>query len=252
LLVKDTFFIDTASLSSRLQYRYTVRAVNYNMEQTEHSVVVYASPKRNVIPPSPAGTRAIAEGGRILLGWNDVKSSDDQVVSYTVYRKPMRTNERTIEKEMHSRELLSDNFVIINKEPVSAAGFEDNSVKPGVKYLYAITATDIYGVESNAGEYITVDAQPVVLMPPAQASARKTSKGIEISWDASRQEGVEGYIVFRREPNQREGVQVASVSKDQTTYTDTRVNKNILYFYSVQAKGSGTVSVGSVEKGVRL
>lgn len=82
-------------------------------------------------------------------------------------------------------------------------------------------------------------------------SARKTSKGIEITWSASLQPGITPYQVYRRLAAEKTAALIGSVDVRQLSYFDTKATAGQLYFYSLKVAAGDTVSEASIEKGVR-
>lgn len=250
-LVKDSVFTDTSLLSSRTVYGYAVASVNYNQQQSELSDKVSGTISARQVPPPPTGLQAIADMGRVLLAWNNGQQADDQVAFYNVYRKEITNAFRESAGDLRAEGLLKQGYIKINRQAIPSATYTDAATVGGTQYAYAITAIDNFGVEGSAYGVSTVNTHQALLLPPAQVAARKTKKGIEITWDANLQRAINGYVILRREPGNTALVQVGAVTADKTSFTDARVSTGKLYIYSVKTTGSGAASQNSVEKSVR-
>lgn len=251
-LVKDTSFTDSSTLVSRLSYGYAVTAVDYNQAESGYSERVSVAILQKQIPPAPAGMRGVSDEGRIMLAWNEMKQSDDQVAFYNIYRKETGASFRETAGELTPASLLRQGFVKLNIDAVPSATYTDTKDLNGKSFAYAVTAVDNFGIEGNAFGAIVINASVPRLLPPAQVSARKIKQGIEVSWDENLQQGIRGYIILRREPNNANAVQVGTVEKRKLSYTDSRITPGKLYFYSVKSTGNNIASENSVEKGVRF
>jgi fibronectin type 3 domain-containing protein len=92
----------------------------------------------DVFPPAvPGGLQAVFSGvGQqpfIDLTWSP--DTDADLAGYNVYRREEGTQ-----------------FVKLNAELVKTPAFHDNTVEPGKKYLYAVSAVDLRGNESARSE----------------------------------------------------------------------------------------------------
>ena len=71
-----------------------------------------------------------------------------------------------------------------------------------------------------------------MLQPEVSASAHKT-KGITVSW--SKQQGVSGYCIYRRQGTAGSWSRIKVVNSSVNTYTDTNVAGGTRYYYTVRA-----------------
>jgi hypothetical protein len=119
---------------------FEVRPVDKVAEAT---VIGPASPRTCVIPVdtfAPAAPRSlavIAGSGSINLIWD--ANSERDIAGYLVLRA----------------EAPSDTLLPVTKEPVAAAAYRDETVRPGVRYIYSVVAVDRAGnrsAESNRQE----------------------------------------------------------------------------------------------------
>ena len=119
---------------------FEVRPVDKVAEAT---VIGPASPRTCITPVdtfAPAAPRSlavIAGSGSINLIWD--ANSERDIAGYLVLRA----------------EAPSDTLLPVTKEPVAAATFRDDTVRPGVRYIYSVVAVDRAGnqsAESNRQE----------------------------------------------------------------------------------------------------
>jgi chitodextrinase len=122
--------------------------------------------------------------------------------------------------------------------------FVDQTVVPGIPYLYSVSAFDAAG--NVSAQSLAVGAQteatPDLLPPRSPAnlqSSNVSAASLTLSWSASTDNvAVAGYRVFRN------GIQVGTTQA--TTFADTQLVASTIYVYTVAAfDGSGNISVPS-------
>ena len=117
--------------------------------------------------------------------------------------------------------------------------FTDNSLVNGVTYSYKIQS--ILNVEGNAvkgGLSESVSVTPIDLTPPSAptgVTAVKTSKGIKIFWEKSRDVDVKGYKVYRRGAEASAPKLIGEVEAVVNIFEDVHVPANSSVYYSVTA-----------------
>ncbi len=245
LLVKDTTFLDTATLYGRNTYYYEVKAYNNNNISGANSNKVAFQPENNELPRTPTGIKGYAEMQRVTVSWDDVMLLDKFISGYNVYRKEGKSG---FTKENNSGSDLSKaGFRKMNVQPLSVSTFTDITASTST---YCVTATDIFGNESFATDVIVLTPLPSTFMPPSNVTARKISKGIEVDWDKSQQTGVKQYIIYRRAAGETAPVKIGAVDASKEFFVDTLVKKGTTYYYSVAISGEDASSDRSLEAGV--
>ncbi|MFN8265966.1 MAG: hypothetical protein U0T11_07830 [Chitinophagaceae bacterium] len=247
--VKDTVYRDSSKLSSRIQYKYVVTALNYSNAESGYSMPAFVKPNGNDVPDAPVGILGYSESGRNIITWKDQRVNDEYVVGYQVYRKTA-TAERGEEGTNTAAVLKRKGFQLLRNGILNDVMVID-TVAANTSYEYAVTAVDLNGGESSALTTVIVTAAAPTLRPPTDISARKTSKGVVITWNANLQEGVTQYVILRRLPEEKQMKPVGTVDATKTTFTDSQVQAGKLYFYSVQTVGKNRRSENGEEKGVR-
>jgi hypothetical protein len=99
------------------------------------------TPKDQFPPAAPRSLAVIAGSGVINLIWDANVEKD--VAGYLVLRG----------------EAPSDTLQAIIKEPMTAATFRDESVRPGVRYVYAVVAVDTAGNTSGQSNRVEETAR---------------------------------------------------------------------------------------------
>lgn len=245
LLVKDTAFLDTATLYGRNTYYYEVKAYNHNNISGENSNRVSYQPENKELPRTPTGIKGYAEVQRATISWDDVMLLDKFITGYNVYRKEGKAG---FSKEDNTNADLSKaGFRKMNTQPLSVSTYTDVTASAGA---YCVTATDVFGNESFATDAILLSPLTATFMPPSNVTARKVSKGIEVDWDKSQQTGVKQYIIFRRAANEAQALKIGTVDASKEFFTDTTVKAGVTYYYSVVISGDNAASDKSLEAGV--
>jgi len=138
--VKETAYRD-AGLENGASYYYRVTALRGpESPYTEGALSeeVSAVPADTAPPAAPAGLRAVPAQGMVMLSW-DVNAEPD-VKGYIVYRRAEGEAE----------------YTRLTAQPTDRITYRDQSAAPGFKYLYAVTAVDAAGNESEKSGTQTV------------------------------------------------------------------------------------------------
>ena len=122
----------------------------------------------------------------------------------------------------------------------SGTSYTDSGLNPNVSYSYYLTAFDAANNVSSASTTVPFSTLPDTTAPSVPTNIQATDRqlfSIDLSWDASTDNHmVSGYRVYR------DGVLIASPTG--TTYSDTGLNYNTEYDYSVAAVDpTGNVSL---------
>lgn len=103
--------------------RATVKVANVSIESTPSEPVCLTA--RDTFPPAaPKGFSIVAGNGTMNLGWD--ANTEPDLAGYLVLRA----------------EAPSDMLQPLTPVPITATSYEDKTVKPGVRYVYAIVAVD--------------------------------------------------------------------------------------------------------------
>lgn len=120
------------------EYVYLVRAVaparDGTLIESRDSTPVRFTPRDAFPPAPPEGLIAASAQGVISLFWT--ANSEPDVVGYYIYRAP-------------SAEAPESAWVRLNARPHPLTTYRDETVRPGERYAYRITAVDRAGNESR-------------------------------------------------------------------------------------------------------
>ncbi|REA63236.1 hypothetical protein DSL64_06375 [Dyadobacter luteus] len=250
-ITQDTTFTDTTVHNSRIVYKYAVKTLNYENRTSELSHAVFGSPGDIILPKTPYDVEGYTEPGKITLRWKDMVAYDACIRGYAVYRKAIGAGSKPNETELSPQTLLTNGFKKISEELVREVIFADKTTTPGMSYAYAVTATDQFGVEGNALGTKKLTSSRTALRAP-EIYVRKTSKGIEVTWDDVLVSGIDKYLIFSRGNGQKDAVLIAEIQPGKEVYVIPNVRAGQLHFYSMQISAKGIKSPVGVEKSARV
>jgi hypothetical protein len=243
-------FADTSSVSGRIQYAYAVKAVNnYSLESEFSNVVTMRQPVPS-LPDAPPGVNAYLDHGKVVLSWASARRTDHAVAGYNVYRRDARPQNVFDPKQPAAAQAVSLNFILLNDALITRPYFEDRQLSAGKTYEYAISAVDIFGVESTYSPFAKL-ALDITTRIVETCTIRKISTGVELTWDPSLQEGAEVVAIYRKRAGDVNYQKVASLPARQTSYVDRTAVKGSLYLYVISAERGKDVLAKSEEKNIR-
>ncbi len=180
-------------------------------------------------PPLPPVNLIVfdARDGSVLLLWRSNREGD--LAGYRIYRMV---------------EMQPDSFRIVGEANETA--FVDEGLDYDTTYLYAVTAFDRSGNESDRSN--DVSAQPINVFPPrqprdtrVQAHNREDGVFISLQWDANTEGDLKGYYVYRSlDPDVRIEARFLLDSTFSTAYRDTmgvEVGRPLYYRITALDKG---------------
>lgn len=212
-------------------YVFAVAAENTSYNIGPLSDKVYTGAVVPATLATPLGTQAIkrkgATGrGEALLVWQDTRKTDHYVQGYTVYRKAES------EKE----------YKMLYKQPdtlFTHNSFTDTTVKAGVHYTYRVqgyglgTVVSALSAEANYFEPLPPMLTPLGLRVFALAD----NKGVQVSWDAPAQPGIDKYTLYRYRTTGKP-LLVATLRADITQFIDQSADVGGTYFYQIGTLGT--------------
>jgi hypothetical protein len=249
-LQPDTVFVDTTIHDGRKNYKYGVKAVNFENAQSDYSNFIYGKLDILIEPATPLGLRGASDGSRILLQWKDMKVNDRYIRGYNLYRKETGAGESFPNTGLTLAKIRESGFKKINDQLLVSPVYTDNGAQPGTSFCYIVTSVDLFGQEGQGTSVIIKTGATSPVQPPAEIYVRKKGSSIEVSWDKNLVPEVIGYVVYRRAATMKEPEQIEIVSASATTFTDYKVISGVLYFYSVASKSESGAGPRSMEKGV--
>ena len=222
-----TSYVDSAVVAGQV-YFYRVEAVGASSAVSEQSIFVSAEVEVDeVSPAAPRDLLAFADdaAATITLSWSGTSLDSDGgeltgLSSYVVFR---------------SRDTATT-LVAVDTLDATLLQFVDSGLASSTTYIYALSALDADG---NAGPLsASVSATTAGIAIPSGVNAEGGIKRIDLSWNASADDGLQGYNVYRSTQSDQgysrlAGVEGSSFTTGQTTYIDSGLTGGGIFFYQV-------------------
>ena len=222
---------ETMSLVYTLTFIEKAKGYIYGLTSKEGNLVYYLSTDPQsapvatgtlslLAPAAPASVNAKAAAGKNNVSWNAVAGAS----KYKLQR----------------REYGSAWSSWSNMATVIGTSYADKNVTAGTKYQYRVCAYNgQWSAYTKSASVIAISAVPAI---PTNLKVTSTINGITVSWNAA--SGAAKYRVIRTVDGVTTKTKVTG-----TTWTDTEVEADKNYVYSVQAQSAdGTYSAASEAK----
>lgn len=217
----DLPYFEDLAVKAGKPFFYKIQAVDKNGNQSSLSSAVSALIEDRIPPKPPSSVEAKTKEHIVDLSWKYTPEED--LMGFYIYRGSSK-----------------DDLLRIVKDPVSGSsfrdkGYRDSGLRPGQKYLYAISAVDSAYNESEKvwTEIVIPDDKPPD--PPLSLYATSTPDGrIEVLWQGSHSWDVKAYRIYKGE----EGKQAQLLAEEDSTarrLMDGDVRKGVRYFYCAVA-----------------
>lgn len=211
--------IPVKNLNKNIYYKLIAVDQRYN-ESSFSEVLTIEKP--DLTPPSPAviKTYEIMENG-IKINW--IPSSSDDVISHSIYRKELGSEENLWEKI--SEVNIEENITV----------YLDEAVVLGRQYAYTIVANDKTGWESEPSQQLVVKvpkkmfAESIVRF---NGLADRENRLIRLSWKAEKA-NVSEYLLYRAVGDAPLSL-YKTIAPEKTNYTDVSLTINTKYSYGLQ------------------
>lgn len=226
-LIKATqqqlFYVDSVVYPQQGAWRYMIRSVNksHNLSVPSDTVRVLslASAEDQM---APITVKVIYNGQAPIVYWKTPHLLESGYTGFHVYRARLEDSS-AVDAERLNADILhySENM------------WEDTTFMRGRGYRYWVEAVQADGQTqpSPPAEF----ALPLErLYAPGNLSARVHGKGVILSWDATRQEGIKEYRIFRSTRGANATPQlIGTRDPAASSFEDSEVVKGQYYFYTV-------------------
>lgn len=176
-------------------------------------------------PGAPTGLQAVTGGNSVVLSWTAPADAGSPGIGwYIVYRG-----------------VSSGVYVGIATENPGTTSFVDTSVTPGVRYYYAVRATNSVGLSAATNEVTVTLGGPTTPSPPQGFVVKFNPNNITLAWNAPAEDGgsvILHYNIFRANSSGDHYTNIANVSASTLTYLDMNGTENDSYSYYVVAVNS--------------
>ena len=235
LIYKDT--LQFADQAARLHY--ALRFVNASGQKAAYSNTILIEPSTKVAS-APSGLTVEASQDAVRLKWQPPAANVDgstpaSILGYDIYRSNS----------------MKAPGKLLNKTPVTATGYDDESFVFGKEYFYFVRAVSI-GLQSEPIESIEsniVTIRPMdVFVPsaPAALTVAASPGTIALFFAINPEKDIAGYRIYRSMDDalpKDKWQLLTPVLQKANTYQDTKVEPGKTYFYYVTATDTaGNVS----------
>lgn len=218
---KLTIRLDLADASHE-EWAHTFAIKTYTSEKLVSAFSNLVTLAQRIPPPPPTDFQLIAEAAGVRLTWAAAPESEDPPTGIRVYRRPAQSR-------LYGEPLT--------RLPGDSTEYIDSTAAFGERYIYAVTALGNENpiVESFFGGEREIDyADRFAPAPPANLIALAESGRVRLLWDASIEDDVVGYVVFRRQA----GADFRRLTEEpilNVEYSDRTVESGTTYDYRISA-----------------
>ena len=213
--VAETSWKDEIEKTSETTYGYVVYAVDESYNRSAPSRMVFAQMPDIVPPQTPIITRLGIAKEKITMEWTESPQSD--LKSYAIYRKGGQGE-----------------FLRIGES--KTARFIEAPEVDG-KYLYAVSAIDSVGNESERSDPVSIQyVRDYRVAPPTSVVAEKKENHILVRWSNVKEAA--GYVVHRRNPKTNRTLLLAELQAGETEFKDWYSDRREEHIYVVQSRDS--------------
>jgi len=207
-------------LSAVTDYFYAVKSYQTDGEGTITSESALSSPESNRtligIPDTPAGLTATAQSATsVYISWDQVAAADSYV-------------------------LTKDGSVL---KTVLATEYTDSSCTSDTSYEYQIAAQNSEGTSANSSAVTVTTLQAAPAAPSGLAVDSTSAYEVTLTWTGV--STADDYYIYRADESGGNFSQVGVVST--TTFTNTGLSPESVYYYKLKASNSGGKSAYTSE-----
>ena len=216
----QTTYVDSP-LTVGQTYVYRVQAVGSGGLESELSAIVSATAESRLLAPRSV----TATGGlrRVTVSW--AANTESELTGYQVlrYTDPSDATPQATFKTIQTT-------------------YVDSPLTAGQVVVYRVKALGAGGIESQASQFATAEAQS--LSTPRNVTATGGVRRVTVTWTANTESELTGYKVLRY-ANASDASPLATFTTIQTTYVDSPLTAGQIYVYRVKAVGSGSLESAS-------
>ncbi|MGN6211870.1 fibronectin type III domain-containing protein [Parafilimonas sp.] len=174
-------------------------------------------------PKKPLNLQATATSfDKINLTWTDNSNNE---TGFQVYRKVVNGTEE-----------------IIHTTAAGVSAFTDSGLNPRTKYIYRVNAVNEFGNSAKTPLVnATTTAMPAIKTPTLFKATTLSSSSVKLTWKDNNTTET-GYQVFRSVSDSLHFKPAAILPENSSTYTDSNLYGNMVYYYKVKAINSLAVS----------
>jgi len=213
-------YLDKKDLNDLITYWYRISAYNNEGIETGGSEAVSATTRGQ--PPVPQGfTAKDREPRKVSLKWDVIKSPDDEVRGYIIFRS---TEEKVEYKKIAE----------INNPEENSFNDKDPPLKDDTTYYYRIASHNSAGMSSDLSTPIPSTTKAFPAVPRGFSAKSGEVKQVTLAWEPNPEQDIKGYNVYKAVSGDKSLKNIAFV-KGKTDYIDTELKDGTTYIYTIEA-----------------
>jgi fibronectin type 3 domain-containing protein len=222
-LLKGTQYVDTVNLMNlNTHVYYAAIALDNRYNQSAFSEIIAVEKPLKVKPSPPLFVNFESESDGISLRW--IPSPEPEVALHTLYRREENATENKALK-------------IFPKADTTTV-YRDSETEGGKVYIYTLTASSKWKVESNPSPEFRVSALPsgrIQALKNLQASIDREKKQIRIRWTSAAQGKVKNWKIYRSENENKLSLWKELAVEETTLWDNLELKVGNTYHYMVMA-----------------
>jgi virulence-associated protein VagC len=206
--------------------------LSYAVADVNTSYAISAPSSRTTIQipagriPFPTGLSARKSDQSVLLIWDDVMVTNENISGYQVYRSVEDPEGRQIEE----RRLLSP-----GNSSYTHNYFNDTLARPGTTCVYEIRSVGLSpDIRSSFCQAVRLPIPAEVLLPPSNVKLFATGNQVVIQWDEYVGQEID-YILITRTGSDKKVHELRAGSAAENEWIDTGLKSGETYYYQLTA-----------------
>lgn len=216
-------FTDSLKNANSISLAYGVKSENVSYRISAMTAPVYVNPILSKPLAAPLNVIARYADGGVMVSWDDATLIDANILAYNLYRKAVKKNGGD-----------STEFMPVDENTYShVLNFcFDKTVAEGTSYAYTAEAVGVNN--SLSARSIPAQIKIPVFRPVSLAgiTAQKTDSGNFVEWQATMQENIVSYKVYRLTDN-ASPLLLSTLTSDKTSFNDSTAQSGKSSFYAV-------------------
>jgi hypothetical protein len=181
------YYTDTLSAKGNQNFFYALRAENTSYAQSRRSKAIAINLTGSKDDKSPIVLKAKQNGNSVMLHWPVHAAQAGGINGYQLYRRPAADTTAQALKKLNTDILLStQNY------------FEDSTAVEGKAYVYQLQVLKKTGKSTSE---VAFGLGKSKLLSPGGIVARRNGRKVTIAWDASMQDNISGYKIYKLNAN---------------------------------------------------
>lgn len=226
--IQETIFKDTINVKQVLteEIFYKIVTVDYNMNRSEYSEM-FVLKKPDLNPP-------------LAPLFKDYKVNNDHILLEWVMSSSLDIEDHILERKIDDKSGVWNQIEFFKKSDERYGTYQDNSVEPGVKYVYRLTAVDDDGLQTKSPNNLQIKFTGSKILKARSIENiqyNKESKAVQIMWSKDSSFDI---VTIYRSKNKGPLRVLETVYSEQGDFFDIQVVNGDNYEYAIKIKDSNS------------